>query len=205
MNQPWVYMCSPSWNPLSPPSPSHPSGSSQYTSPEHPISCTKPGLVIYFTYGNIQVSMLFSQIIPPSPSPTESKSLFFISVSVLLARIKGHHYHFSKFHIYVLIYYIGIFLTYFTLYTRIQFHPPHYNWFKCWFKLIQTILFNSWVIFHCVYVPHLSYPFVCQRTSRLLPSPSYCRQCCDEHWGACVSFNSDFLSVYAQQWNCWVV
>ena len=32
---PWVYMCSPSWTPLSPPSPSHPSGSSQCTSLEH--------------------------------------------------------------------------------------------------------------------------------------------------------------------------
>ena len=31
---------------------SHPSGSSQCTSPEHPASCIKPGLVIYFTYGN---------------------------------------------------------------------------------------------------------------------------------------------------------
>ena len=31
MNQPWVYMCSPSWTPLPPPSPSHPSGSSQGT------------------------------------------------------------------------------------------------------------------------------------------------------------------------------
>ena len=38
MNQPWVYMCSPSWNPLLPPSPSHPSGSSQCTSPKHPVS-----------------------------------------------------------------------------------------------------------------------------------------------------------------------
>ena len=28
---------------------------------------------------------------------------------------------------------------------------------------------------------------------------------CNEHWGTCVSFNSGFLSVYAQQWNCWVV
>ena len=35
MNQPWVYMCSPSWTPFPPPSPSHPSGSSQCTSPEH--------------------------------------------------------------------------------------------------------------------------------------------------------------------------
>ena len=34
-----------------------------------------------------KVKMLFSQIIPPSLSPTESKSLFFISVSLLLSRI----------------------------------------------------------------------------------------------------------------------
>ena len=45
--------------------------------PECPVSCIEPGLAIYFTYGNIHVSVLFSQIIPPSPSPTESKSLFF--------------------------------------------------------------------------------------------------------------------------------
>ena len=31
--------------------------------------------------------MLFSQIILPFPSPTESKSLFFTSVSLLLSRI----------------------------------------------------------------------------------------------------------------------
>ena len=35
MTQPWIYICSPSWTPLPPPSPSHPSGSSQCTSPEH--------------------------------------------------------------------------------------------------------------------------------------------------------------------------
>ena len=29
--------------------------------------------------------------------------------------------------------------------------------------------------------------------------------CCDEHWGTCVSFNSGFLSVYVQQWDCWVI
>ena len=35
MDQPWIYMCSPSRSPHLPPSPSHPSGSSQCTSPEH--------------------------------------------------------------------------------------------------------------------------------------------------------------------------
>ena len=43
--------------------------------------------------------------------------------------------------------------------------------------------------------------FVCQWTSRLLPCPSYCKQCCDKYWGARVSFTSGFLGVYAQQWD----
>ena len=86
MNPPRVYMCSPSWTPLPPPFPSHPSGSSQCTSPKHPVSCIEPGLAICFTYGNKHVSMQFSQIIPPLPSPTESKSLFFTSVSLLLEK-----------------------------------------------------------------------------------------------------------------------
>ena len=72
MNQPWVYMCPPFWTPFPPPSPSHPSELSQCTSPEHPVSCIDLGLVIYLTYGNIYVSMLFSQIIPLSPFPPQS-------------------------------------------------------------------------------------------------------------------------------------
>ena len=89
MNLPWVYMCSPSWSPLPPASPSHPPGSSQCTSPEHPVSCLEPGLAIHFTCDNLHVSMPFSHIIPPSPSPTESKRLFYTSVSLLLSRIQG--------------------------------------------------------------------------------------------------------------------
>ena len=41
MNLPQVYMCSASWTLLLPPSPYHPSGSSQCTSPKHPVSCIK--------------------------------------------------------------------------------------------------------------------------------------------------------------------
>ena len=72
LNPPWMYMCSPPWTPLPPPSLSHPSGSSQCTSPECPVSCIKPGLAIHFTYDILHVSMPFSQIILPSPSPTTS-------------------------------------------------------------------------------------------------------------------------------------
>ena len=94
-----------------PPSPYHPSGSSQCTSPEHPVSCIKPGLAIRFTYGIIHVSMPFARIIPPLPSPTESKRLFCTSVSLLLSHIQGYCYHLSKFHLYALVYCIGVFLS----------------------------------------------------------------------------------------------
>ena len=107
MNPPLVYMCSPSWTLLPPPSPYHPSGSSQCTSPKHPVSCIKPGLAVHFLYDIIHVSMPFSQIILPSPSPTESKRLFYTSVSLLLSRTQCYCYHPSKFHIYALVYCIG--------------------------------------------------------------------------------------------------
>ena len=136
MNPPQVYTCSPSWTLLLSSSLYHPSGLSQCTSPKQPVSCIEPGLVTRFTYDIIHVSMPFSQIIPPSPSPTESKRLLYSSVSL---------------------------------------------------------------------VPQLSYPFICWWTSRLLPCPGYYKLCCDEHWGAHVSFNSGFPGVYAQKWDCWVI
>ena len=111
MNPPQVYMSSQSWTPLPSPTPYHLSGSSPCTSPKHPVSCIEYRLAIRFLRDSIHVSMPFSQIIPPSPSPSESKSPFYTSVSLLLAHIQGHHYHLSKFHIYVSVYYIGVFLS----------------------------------------------------------------------------------------------
>ena len=87
MNPPWVYMSSPSWTPLPPPSPSHSSGSSQCTGPEHRVLCIKSGLVIYFIFGNINVSMLFSQIITPSPSPRVQKSILYVCVSFAVSHV----------------------------------------------------------------------------------------------------------------------
>ena len=97
--------------PLPPRTPYHLSGSSLCTSPKHPVFCIEHRLATSFWPDSIHVSMPFSQIIPPSPSPTEAKSPFYTSVSLLLSRIEGYHYHFSKFHIFVLVYCIGVFLS----------------------------------------------------------------------------------------------
>ena len=43
------------------------------------------------------------------------------------------------------------------------------------------------------------YPFISSWASRLLPCPSYCKQCCNDHWGTYVFYNYGFLRIYAQQ------
>ena len=51
---------------------------------ELPVSHSKFPLAIYFRYGNVRAPMIFSQFIPPSPSPTVSTSLCSTSMSPLL-------------------------------------------------------------------------------------------------------------------------
>src|SRR5574337_2117836 len=101
--------CSPSCTLLPPPSPHHPSGSSQCTSPKHPVWRIEPGLATHFLHDILHVSMSLSQIFPPSPSPTESIRLFYTSVSLFLSRTPGYCYHLSKFHVFALGYCIYIF------------------------------------------------------------------------------------------------
>ena len=127
MNQPHTNMCLPILNPPPTSSPLHPSGLSQSTSSGCSALCIKLELVIYLIYGNIAVSMLFSQIIPPFPSPAESKILFFTYVvSFADLHIGSSLLSFQIPHIYVLIYSIFfLLLTYFTLSNRLKFHPPH--------------------------------------------------------------------------------
>ena len=79
MNPPQVYMCSPSWSLLPPPSPYPPSGSSQCTSPSI-VHWTWTGdsfHIWYFTY--------FNAILPNHPTLSLShrvqKTVLYISVS----------------------------------------------------------------------------------------------------------------------------
>ena len=126
MNRPWVYMCPPSWTSFPPPSPTYPYGCPQSTGFGYRSSCMELALVIYFhmvryMFQCCSFKSSYELTDWPSPSPTESKILFFLSVSPLLL-----HYCFSKIHIYALIsVFAFLFLTYFTLYNRLQVHPPH--------------------------------------------------------------------------------
>ena len=71
-----IHMFLPSWTSL----PSCPSRLSQSTGLSS-LSHGKFPLAICFTYSNVYVSMLLSQFIPLSPSPTVSTSLFSMSAS----------------------------------------------------------------------------------------------------------------------------
>ena len=85
--------------------------------------------------------MLFSQIIPSSPSLSVSKSLFF--VSPLLPCKQDHRYYLSRFHIYVLIYSICLSLTSLCIIDSRVIHLTRTD---------SNV--HSKVIFHCVYVHH---------------------------------------------------
>ena len=52
-----------------------------------------------------------------------------------------------------------------------------------------SLCFYVYVIFHCICVPHLLNPFICQWTFRLFPCLDYCEQSCNEHRGSCIFLN----------------
>ena len=55
-----------------------------------------------------------------------------------------------------------------------------------------------------VYVYHIFLIHSCTDEYLGIPCPGYCKQCCGEHWSACVSLRYGSISVYAQQWDFWV-
>ena len=101
------------------PSPSYPSRLSQSTGFGCPVPYIKLALVICFTYGNVYVSMLVSQIMLSSPSPTESKicCLCLCLLCCPACRIIITIFLDSTYkNIYGIVF---LFLTYFTLYNRL--------------------------------------------------------------------------------------
>ena len=90
------------------------------------------GSYLFYTYQCIHVkpNLPIQPSTTPLPCfpPLVSIRLFSTSVSLFLPCKPGHLYHFSRFHIYALIYvFVFLFLTYFTLYDSLQVHPRLYK------------------------------------------------------------------------------
>ena len=83
-----IYRSPPSWTPLPSPTPSYASRLSQNTGLSS-LFHTANYFAVCFTYGNIHVSMLLSQVIPLSASPMVVTSLVSISASPLFLRVVG--------------------------------------------------------------------------------------------------------------------
>ena len=58
--------------------------------------------------------------------------------------------------------------------------------FKRW-NCLSNILLYIWTT--------ILYPLLCQWTFRILPWLGYCKQCCNEHWGACILSDHVFLQI----------
>ena len=86
--------------------------------PRAPVpSILYPASSINWRFVSYMIVYMFQSHSPkssyPLPLPQSPKVPLHIytSVSLLLSRIQGYHYHVSKFHIYVLVYCIGVFLS----------------------------------------------------------------------------------------------
>ena len=102
---------------------------------------------------------------------------FFITSAIREVLATGACAHFSRFHLCAL-----ICDPCFSLCTL-----PHSIWLTLGpltsLQMTQLCSFFGWVIFHCVYIAHLLYPFLCGWTFMLPPCPAYCKQCCNKHLG----------------------
>ena len=107
MNPPQVYMCSPSWTSLLPPH-TIPLGRPSALAPsiQYRASNLDWHLISYMVFYMFQCHSPKSS--HPLPLPQRVR-LFYTSVSLLLSRTQGYCYHLSKFHIYALVYCIGVF------------------------------------------------------------------------------------------------
>ena len=101
------------------PNPEPPSHIPPYTIPLGHPSAPAPSFLYpvsnldwrFISYMILYMFKCHSPKSPHPPSPTEFKTLFYTSVSLLLSRIQGCRYHLSKFCIYALVYCIDVFLS----------------------------------------------------------------------------------------------
>ena len=106
--------------------------------------------------------MPFSQIIPPSPFPTESKRLFYSSVSLLLSRIQGYRYHLSKF---------PMFTVTLTVFHHSNIGYTDWGLYLCHQQSLASVPFSSVPFSHSVVSDSL-WPHEMQHARPPCPSPT---------------------------------
>ena len=126
MNQPRVYMCSPSWTPLPPPSHPIPQGH-----PSAPALSTLPHAsnldwwsishMIIYMFQCYSLKSSHPRLLPHSPKVCSLSLCLFhcLTYRVIITNFLNSIY----MHQYTVL--VFFFLTYFALYNRLQFHPPH--------------------------------------------------------------------------------
>ena len=100
-----------------------------------PVQCSCFPLAIYFIFGSVYMSVLLSHFIPAYPSPSlcpQVHSLCLRLYSCPTPRLIRTMFFSFLDSIYVCQHtvFVFLFLTYFTLYDRLQVHPPHYKQFN---------------------------------------------------------------------------
>ena len=185
-------------SPISLSIPSLPSGSSQCTSPEHlshasNLDWRSVSHLIIYMFQCYSLRSSHPRLLPQSPKVC--------SIHLCLSFCPGYRIIITIF----LILYIRVSILYWCLSFWLTSLCIMGSSFIYLIRTDSNMFFLMAEWYSMVYVPQLLYPFVCWCTSMLLPCPGYYKQCCDKHWGTCVSFRSGFLSVYAQEWDCWVI
>ena len=122
-----------------------------------PVLCSCFPLAIYFTFGSIYKSMPLSHFVPayPSPSPCPQVHSLHLCLYSCPAPRFFRTFFFLIPYICVSIWYLflSFWLTSLCITDSRSIHLTTNN-----------SIFYGWVIFLCIYVPHLPYPSICQWT-----------------------------------------
>ena len=97
-----------------------------------PVLCGCFPLAIDFTFGSVYMSMPLSHFVPAYPSPSPCPQVHSLRLHLYFCpapRFFRTFFFSSLDSIYMCqhMVFVFLFLTYFTLYDRLQVHPPHYK------------------------------------------------------------------------------
>ena len=160
MNQPWVYMCCPSWTRYPPPSPSHLSGSSQSNLDWRSVS----HMIIYM-FQCYSFKPSHPCLLPHSPKDC---SIHLCLFCCLTYRVIGTIF-LNPIYICISILYwcFSFWLTSLRIIGSSFIHLTRTDSNAFLLRLSNIPLY--------IYVPQFLYPFICQWISRFLPCPDYCK------------------------------